>query len=161
MPKNTTLRRIGVMPAGSKNPPNRITFALDLFSGPAERDLSRKSLNILLKALFDLNVAYLEAHPEAPLLYQANVHYMEEPPGQEDWQDIPTTIKIGYGDCEDLASWRAAELNVKYGVKAKTFFKEMKRPDGSYLYHILVMHPPSAQHPQGMVEDPSRILGMR
>lgn len=141
--------------------PYRITFALDIFRGDADRPLSRASLDVMLKTLFDLDVLYLRAHPEAPLLYKSGVRYMEEPAGQEEWQDIPTTLRLGIGDCEDLATWRAAELNVRYGIAARPFFREQRRKDGSYLYHILVRWPPTREHPQGFVEDPSRILGMR
>lgn len=141
--------------------PYRVTFALDLFRGDKERELSRESLNLMLETLFKLNILYLRRHPETPLVYQSGVRYMEEPPGQEEWQDIPTCLEQGCADCEDLASWRAAELNVSYGIKAYPFFIEQRRADGSYLYHILVQWPPSPQHPKGYVEDPSKILGMR
>lgn len=133
----------------------RITFALDLFNGPKERALSHATLNVMLDALTKLGVLFLRAHPETPSVYRSGVRYMEEPPGQEDWQDIPTSIKMGISDCEDLCCWRAAELFVRHGVQAKAIFKEQKRKDGGYLFHILV------QYPDGRIEDPSRILGMR
>ena len=141
--------------------PYRVTFALDIFRGDANRELSRKSLDVMLKCLFELDVLYLQSHPKAPGIYQSGVRYMEEPPGQEEWQDIPTCLAMGTADCEDLAAWRAAELTVRHGIQARPFFQEQRRPDGSYLYHILVRVPPTAQHPRGAVEDPSRILGMR
>jgi len=134
--------------------PYRITYALDLFNGPKERELSHATLNVMLEALTKIDVLYLLRHPETPSIYKAGVKYMEEPPGQEDWQDIPTTISMGIGDCEDVACWRTAELIVR-GIPAKAIFKEQRRADGGYLFHILV------QHPNGYLEDPSRILGMR
>jgi hypothetical protein len=79
---------------------------------------------------------------------------MREPPGREDWQDIPETIRRGDGDCEDLACWRAAELNVKQGIRAFPTFRWRVRGTGT-LYHILV------QYPNGQIEDPSRMLGMK
>ena len=133
----------------------RATLALDLFNGTQERELSRKTLDVMLECLFKINVLYLQAHPEAPWLYQSGVTYMEEPPGQEDWQDIPTTLKFGIADCEDLAAWRAAELNVRQGIAAKPVWRSFPRKDGSTLYHILV------EYPDGRTEDPSRILGMK
>ena len=133
----------------------RITFALDLFNGPKERELSRKVLGIMLRCLLDIDVAYLQSHPEAPLLYKSGVRYMEEPPGQEDWQDIPTTLRMGLADCEDVACWRAAELQVRFGILAEPVFIEQKRDDGSCLYHVLV------RYPDGRIEDPSKILGMK
>ena len=89
------------------------------------------------------------------MLYDSGVRYMEEPPGQEDWQDIPTCLKMRAGDCEDLAWWRVAELRVRYGIQAQPTFKCMQRPNGGMLYHIQV------QLPDGRKEDPSRVLGMR
>lgn len=135
--------------------PVRITFALDLFNGDSERPESRLALQHMLDCLTAIDADYLRKHVSVPLIYQAGVRYMEEPPGQEDWQDIPTCLAMRIADCEDLACWRAAELQVRHGVMARPFFHEVKRPGGGYLYHILV------RHPNGQVEDPSRILGMR
>lgn len=135
--------------------PYRITYALDLFNGPKERPLSHATLDVMLEMLVKIDSLYLLYHPETPRLYQSGVRYMEEPPGQEDWQDIPTTISMGIGDCEDFACWRAAELNVRDGIPARAVFQEQRRKDGGYLFHILV------QHPNGQIEDPSRILGMK
>lgn len=134
--------------------PFRITFALDLFRGDRNRELSHRVLTLLLDTLTEINLEFIRANPRTPLLYSSGVRYMEEPPGQEDWQDIPTSLRMGYADCEDLATWRAAELQAR-GIPAKAVWREQKRPDGSYLYHIVVLWP------NGQVEDPSRRLGMR
>lgn len=80
----------------------RITFVLSLFKGEHDRELSHASLKTLLMALMHLDVLYLREHPETPKLYEANVKYAEEPPGQEDWQDVPTTLALGWGDCLPL-----------------------------------------------------------
>jgi len=133
----------------------RITFVLDLFKGAHEQELSHKVLTVMLAALTKVDMEYLRAHPEVPPLYKSGVRYEEEPPGQEDWQDIPTTLKLKVGDCEDLACWRAAELQVRHGIKAMPIFIWKVRPSGGYLYHIQV------KLPDGRVEDPSRALGMR
>lgn len=133
----------------------RITVVLDLFKGPQEQELSNKALDTLLLALMHIDMAYLEAHPEVPALYESGVRYEEEPPGQEDWQDIPTTLKMRVGDCEDLACWRAAEYRVRHNIMARPVFTVKRRPNGGYLYHILV------KLPDGRIEDPSRRLGMR
>src|SRR5215471_21158222 len=97
----------------------RITFALDLFNGPRNRALSRRTLDVMLDCLFQIDVLYLRAHPETPLLYKSGVRYAEEPRGQEDWQDVPTTLRMGQGDCEDVACWRAAEIVVRQGIQAR------------------------------------------
>jgi hypothetical protein len=86
----------------------RITFVLNLFKGEHDRELSHASLKTLLMALMHLDVLYLKAHPETPALFSKKsngepfVRYAEEPPGQEDWQDVPTTMKLGWGDCLPL-----------------------------------------------------------
>jgi len=133
----------------------RITFVLDLFKGPEEQEVSHQALRTLLMALMYVDIAWLKANPSAPLLYESGVRYEEEPPGQEDWQDVPTTLRMRVGDCEDLACWRAAELRVRYGIQAFPTFTCKKRANGGYLYHITVALP------DGRIEDPSRRLGMR
>lgn len=133
----------------------RVIFRLDLFNGPWEMDLSRKALDAMLLALFRIDVDYLRANPGTPGIYQSGLDYREEPMGQEEWQDIPTALKMGIADCEDLASWRAAEILVREGRDAKPFFSESKRPNGGVLFHIRTVDA------QGRVEDPSYHLGMR
>lgn len=133
----------------------RITFVLNLFKGDHDRPLSHASLKTLLMSLMHVDCLYLRANKDTPLLYQSGVKYQEEPPGQEDWQDIPTTLKLGIGDCEDLACWRAAELRERYNIMAEPTFIWKVRPNGGYLYHIQV------RYPDGRIEDPSRALGMR
>ena len=134
----------------------RITFVVDLFNAKDAKTRARsdKALEILLEALTRIDEMYLRDHPDTPLLYQSGVVYMEEPPGAEDWQDIPVSRALRWADCEDLACWRAAELRVR-GVKAKPIFTRETQADGTQLFHIQV------QLPDGSVEDPSRQLGMR
>lgn len=132
----------------------RITFVVDLFKR-GEQSLSDASLNVMLLALTAIDELYLRAHPETPSIYASGVVYQEEPPGAEDWQDIPTCLKLRWGDCEDLACWRSAELRVRHGIHAVPYFTKQVKSDGSTLYHIMV------RLPNGMSEDPSRQLGMR
>lgn len=82
----------------------RITFVVDAFRGPFEQEQSHAQLRILLRALTLVDVEYLRRHPETPLLYKSGVVYQEEPIGQEDWQDIPTTLKLKRGDCLPLTT---------------------------------------------------------
>lgn len=135
----------------------RITLVMDLFQGERERPLSRRALQTMLDALYRIDVLYLRAHPETPSIYDPRLRllYMEEPIGQEEWQDLPTCIKMGICDCEDLGAARAAELTVKHNILARPIYREHRRPNGSYLYHILT------RYPDGRLEDPSEILGMR
>jgi len=107
----------------------------------------------LLMALAAADASYLRAHPETPPLYEAGVVYRPEERGQEVWQTIPFMLRRGYGDCEDLASWRIAELRVRDGIHAVPRLTWRPRPHGR-LYHITVALP------DGRFEDPSRVLGM-
>jgi hypothetical protein len=108
----------------------------------------------LLEALAAVNVSWLREHGEAPWLYQSGVRYEEEPPGRDEWQDIPETIRRREGDCEDLACWRLAELRVRSLEDARPFVK--RAIDGPRtIYHVAV------RRSDGRIEDPSRILGMR
>lgn len=133
----------------------RITFVLSLFKGERDRPISHKALQTLLMALMYIDMLEIQDDPTTPLLFKSGVKYMEEPPGREDWQDVRTTLAMQWGDCEDLACWRAAELRVRYGIEAKPCFTWKLRENGGYLYHIQVLLP------DGRIEDPSRTLGMR
>jgi hypothetical protein len=136
-------------------PHQRITFVVELFKGKEDRAISNAALTILLNALTDIDEMYLRKHPEMPNLYDTDVRYVEEPPGQEDWQDVGTCLRIGRADCDDLACWRAAEIRVRHGARAFPVYKAQERKDGSMLYHILT------SWPDGKIEDPSAIRGMR
>lgn len=130
----------------------RITFVVQ----PAEKGgIDPSDLQILLEALTRLDQRFLREHPTTPLLYESGVRYQEEPPGAEDWQDIPTCLAFGYGDCEDLACWRAAEYRERFGIAANPCFTCEVQADGARLYHIMV------ELPDGRIECPSRVLGMR
>lgn len=132
-----------------------ITFALDLFNRDLDAGESLAALNTLAAALTQINLDYLRLHPNTPKIYNSGVRYANEPAGQEIWQDIPTTLRLLRGDCEDLACWRAAELQLQ-GTKAKAeVVVSQKYPDGRRLYHVIV------RLPNGDVEDPSYNLGMR
>lgn len=82
----------------------RITFVLNLFKGDKDRPVSHKALKTLLMALMYVDMLELEADPTIPLIFKSGVRYQEEPPGQEDWQDALSTIKLGIGDCLPLST---------------------------------------------------------
>jgi hypothetical protein len=124
--------------------------AFDTLTEPAKLD----ALAHLLEALTLVNVAWLREHPEAPWLYESGVRYEEEPPGRDEWQDIPETIKRREGDCEDLGCWRLAELRVRSRENARPFVKCAVYGERT-VYHVAV------RRADGRVEDPSRVLGMR
>jgi len=130
----------------------RIGFRLQLFRRESERGYSEEVLGVLLRALSAANVAYLRRHPRTPALYEAGVRYRAEPFPREEWRGIAEVLRDRYGDCEDLACWRVAELVVR-GVRAAPVFRHRQVRRLS-VYHILV------RHPDGTVEDPSALLGM-
>ena len=108
----------------------------------------------LMFGLVLVNQRFIETYPRTPMLYDSGVLYRMEH-GTEIWQDIPSLIMSRFGDCEDLACWRAAELRVE-GIDALPYITWRKASDKSgTIYHALV------RHPKGLIEDPSRALGMR
>lgn len=124
---------------------------------------------IALECLTRINQWHFRRGIVPPLL-EAGVRYQEEPPGREDWDDAPTVAERGWGDCEDLAAYFAAEMRELHGIAAECVIKhkfitaqEMHRSgykgriplDGIYLVHVLV------RMPNGKIIDPSRILGMK
>ena len=117
-------------------------------------DAKLAALAHLLEALTAVNVAWLREHVNAPSLYESGVRYEEEPPGRDDWQDIPETLSLRVGDCEDLACWRLAELRVRSLEDARPFVKRAVYGPRT-VYHVAVRRSDSR------IEDPSRVLGMR
>lgn len=134
---------------------HRIRFHINLFKGVLDRDLSHRALQTLLVALVAIDCDWLKAHPETPDIYDGHVRYEEEPIGQEDWQDIPTCLRLGVADCEDLSCWLSAQYMIRLGLDVWPTFTYKLRSNGSYLYHI------TDRLPDGRIEDPSRRLGMR
>jgi hypothetical protein len=131
----------------------KVQFVLSAFKGERSLPRSQSNLSVLLNALYTINCQWLRTHPRTPRLYSSGVFYRAEPIGQENWQDIPTTLKLGFGDCEDLACWRAAELTVRDKIPARPVYRWRRRP-GLTIYHIVV------RLADGRIDDPSKRLGM-
>jgi hypothetical protein len=111
-----------------------------------------KIILMLVRALVECNLDYLEQHPDTPHPYRAGVRYERET-GQERWKSIPKIIRDGEGDCEDLAAYLAAYL-VFHGVRPVNIVLRWRELNsGGRLFHVLV------RGPRGY-EDPSRKLGM-
>lgn len=104
----------------------------------------------LLQSLTALNHRYLKERWTP--LYESGVRYQRERRGQEQWAAVPIVLERGHGDCEDLACWRAAELQHR-GIGARAIALEKPRRRGR-LFHVVT------QYPDGRIEDPSRKLGM-
>ena len=143
-----------------------IVVVVDLFShkgNEADRVRSERSLLLLMEAMCAIDLLHLRQRPY-PKLYESGVVYRRED-GTENWLDIPHVLAAGWGDCEDLAFWRVAELRAA-GVKAAPFAK-WRRVNGAYKYHALVRrYTPGRDHfgrwinSTKWLEDPSRRLGM-
>ena len=88
-----------------------------------------------------------------PPLYKSGVRYARER-GTEIWKDPVETFLDGYGDCEDLATWRVAELLNNHKFAAPFIRYRVDPVTGMYIYHVMV------KRKDGRLEDPSRILGM-
>ena len=131
-----------------------ITLVYDAFNGREDAEESLIILGATLDLLIFRNTRYLIQNPRTPLLYQSGVRYEQEPQGLEDWQDIPTCLKMGILDCEDASAWRVAELRVRFGVPARPrIIPQWLEDEGRFDYHIDVWTPRG-------YEDPSVRLGM-
>lgn len=86
-----------------------------------------------------------------PTIYRAGVRYRVEPPGEERWQLPSETRAVGYGDCEDLASYRTADLIFSGEDPGASVWTYQSAPG---VRHCIVLRS------NGTKEDPSRQLGM-
>jgi hypothetical protein len=144
-----------------------VLFKVKLFRDEADQPRSQQALLWMLEALCKINEGHLEQRRYPPL-YEAGVRYEREQ-GTEEWLDIPSVIDAGWGDCEDLACWRVAELR-KQGVRAGPYVR-YRLVDGVFHYHALVqLYRPQLVREGGCLverlvpaglDDPSRKLGMR
>lgn len=100
----------------------------------------------LIEALLNKILDMLPREP-VPRLYVSGIRYRRDP--GEVWQSPSETALLGYGDCEDLALYRAHELRIA-GIPARV---RVYRASPKTM-HVVV------QHPDGRIEDPSRALGM-
>lgn len=120
---------------------------------------NKPDLDAALEGLVNLNVALMRSAEAKgrpiPPLYKAGVHW--QPDGAkgkpaETWDTLAIVMRRGYGDCEDLAAWRAAELRFCRGIRARAVVRKSRTP--GVAWHCIV------QLPDGTLEDPSIKLGM-
>lgn len=138
----------------------------------ADRLRSERSILAFLEAMVCHDVGLLEADPSLPGLYESGIRYQRERPPEgavqladalgvtlrtpEEWRDIPACLAAGHADCEDLATYRAAELRARQGVEARAVIRGRWSPvDRRWVYHVVTAYP------DGTIEDPSALLGMR
>lgn len=147
-----------------------IRFYVDFFpdtgagDDPKVRERSELQVLVLLEALTLLDQLYLNEHPETPLLYdqyrQGKIKY--KLPAQldvdktafqgETFRDIPRIMENGGGDCDNIASWRVAELR-QLGIAARPYITNRRDGDRT-IYHVIVLWP------DGSSEDPCLLIGM-
>lgn len=163
----------------------RVEFDVELYNLPGDRPHSSRCLQYMLDALMLIDLDWLITHPDTPRLYDSGVRYMAEDPRRpaEKWQSIPTLFRRKKGDCEDIATARAAELNL-HGIAARPYYSWREFPPRipggptRLLYHIRTEYPckvcnqchryerfmnrqPLAcKAPDGVIEDPCIVLGM-
>jgi hypothetical protein len=113
----------------------------------------------LCDALTAVNRAYLrhKGFGKTVPLYASHVRYQDQILGADKWKDIPRLLETGRGACEDLASWRVAELHVTGERTAFVDVDTYPLPDGRIVYHVVVIRPMLG----GLREDPSAMLGMK
>jgi hypothetical protein len=108
-----------------------------------------RALKAATQGLVALNREILRAN-QMPPIYKSGVQYRAESLGAERWRRADEVWRLGVGDCEDLAAWRVAELQLR---------GELAQPDivrtGFKRYHARV------RRGDGTIEDPSALLGMR
>jgi hypothetical protein len=128
-------------------------FITSAFEHGTSRGESHEVLEILLRALVALDESYLRHHPRTVGLYESGLRYQREPRGYEQWLTIPKMLEQKHADCEDLAAYRVAWLRQRCGIPAWPCFK-WRQKGNTLVYHIIVCRP------DGVIEDPSRVLGM-
>jgi hypothetical protein len=111
-------------------------------------------VGLMVECLIGINRKWLRRHPETLPFYQYAPKYSlkSRPMGLDSWQDIPTTIALGTGDCKDFSAWRIAEMREAgypdVGPRVVT-----REAQGVVVYHVQVRN-------DIQVEDPSAYLGM-
>jgi len=111
---------------------------------------SRALLSALLRGLVAANLVILRRNPGMPPLYESGVRYVPERRGMENWLTYDQVLRAGKADCEDLAAARSALL-IRQGIMAWPLVIRT----GRKRFHAVV------KFPDGRIEDPSKILGMR
>lgn len=140
----------------------QIQFVLPSFD-PGTKD-SVRILSSLVSSLALANLRYLHKNPQTPALYDLGkrglVRYQREPRGKEEWCDLLEVYRRGWGDCEDLAAWRCAELQFRKIPAVPNI--RFRRVGKQTIYHVTVLTVAEKDGKKGIVEeDPSRLLGMR
>lgn len=106
-----------------------------------------------LKDMVKRNIRIIK-NDNLPSIYDAGIEYKQENRGEENWRTADQVFSDGYGDCEDLAAYRAAELQLA-GIDAQPEIIPIKITNSRRSYHARV------RLPDGSVDDPSITLDPR
>jgi len=116
----------------------------------------RAGIEYALRRLFEFDLAWLLSH-RTPHLYSSGVRYAREPwsAAIEEFASVPVVLSRGWGDCDDLACWRAAELTAAGELAEPYVYETPTSRVDARRWHVIV------RTATGRVEDPSAVLGMR
>jgi hypothetical protein len=119
-----------------------------------EEHVSPEVIDPVLEAVTRLNQVMIENGdtPTASALIEDGAEWRPEPPGDEMFDHGGTIAERGWGDCDDWAPLRAAELRNSGedpGATAKVI------PSGPNTYHAIV------EKSDGTIDDPSVAAGMQ
>lgn len=119
--------------------------ALSTLQVPSSAD----TYSAALEGLVGVDEVILRRNRELPTVYGSGVKYAT--PEHRCWRYPNEIARDGWGDCEGLSAWRAAELRVTGadpGARVKVYKTSRNR------YHAIVVRG------DGWVEDPSIVCGM-
>lgn len=111
---------------------------------------SAETFSAALEGLVGVDEVLLRRNPDLPPVYESGVKYKLPP--HRVWRYPPEIVRDGWGDCEGLSCWRAAELRVS---GADPDARVLAYRSGPRRYHAVVARG------DGWIEDPSIVCGMR
>lgn len=111
---------------------------------------SAETFSAALEGLVGVDEVLLRRNPDLPPVYEAGVEYKLPP--HRVWRYPNEIVRDGWGDCEGLSCWRAAELRVS---GADPDARVLAYRSGPRRYHAVVARG------DGWIEDPSIVCGMR
>lgn len=162
-----------------------LEFFTSFFTTGTESDdaASREGMLAAVYFLAQLDKLYKQRNPGFPRIYNAGVVYHHDW-GVEKWYEASVALRLGYGDCKVFCAWRCCDL-WELGVDARPHmsWREIDRGPykGTMMHHYRVWIPDAQlaidpapiavtpvgpvmeydpETPGGMVEDPSRLLGL-
>lgn len=122
-------------------------------SASLEVPASAGTYSAALEGLTGVDEVLMRRDPSIPPLYSSGARWQvkEGDPSELRWRYPADVVGEGWGDCQDLSAYRAAELRVSGedpGARVRVY------PTGENRYHAVV------ERGTGLIEDPSVVLGM-